>query len=251
MKESTEIRTAMVLAAGFGTRMGELSRELPKCLLPVGHSTLLDLILQKIEKAGFQRVVINLHHQGEKIIQHLNTHYQGELEILYSMEPEILGTGGGIAFAEHFFAGETILTVNSDILSDISLPQFIHHYRQHPALATMAVFPSRNYQDYNLVIFDKAFHHRGFLGKGNPPGEKMQTGIFMGYQILTPQARKYLRPEFSSIITDFYLPALAEEQPLSVYVHRGEWVDLGTGDLYHQVNSRIKKREIALEQFGG
>ncbi len=251
MSKINRIRTAMVLAAGFGTRMGELSRELPKCLLPVGNSTLLDLILQKLERAGIRRVVINLHHQGDKIRQHLDHRYQGKLDILYSQEPEILGTGGGIAYAEHFFPNETILTVNSDILSDISLPRFMEHFNRHPALATMAVYPSRNYQDYNLVIFDEQFRHRGFLGKGNPPTPEMQTGIFMGYQILTPEARQYLQPVFSSIITDFYLPALQKQQPLTVYVHRGEWVDLGTSDLYHQVNHRIRNQELVLENFGG
>lgn len=241
----------MILAAGYGKRMGNLTSNLPKCLLPLGNSTLLDMLLIKLANEGVERIVINLHHQGEKIKKHLEHSPCRNPKILFSEEENILGTGGGIALAERFFENETILVINSDVLTDISVGDFFAFHLQKQSIASMAVFPSQNNKDYSLVLLEDAYNVRGFLGKGQAVPSNLKTGIFTGYQILAPEARAYLHPRFSSVITDFYQPAIQKGQEIGAFLHSGTWIDLGTREQYSEVTEKINSGELRIRDFSG
>ncbi len=104
--------TAMVLAAGLGTRMRPLSEARPKCLLPVAGRATLDRVLDQLENAGVRRSVVNLHYKGRMIERHLASRVRPE--ITFSDEgSEILDTGGGIAKALHHFAGGPFFAINA------------------------------------------------------------------------------------------------------------------------------------------
>ena len=108
-------RRAMVLAAGLGKRMRPLTDTLPKPLVPVAGRTLLDRVLDRFEDIALERVVINLHHLGDVIRDHLKG--RKDLEILYSEEPEILETGGGTKKALPLLGPDPFFTVNAKIIT--------------------------------------------------------------------------------------------------------------------------------------
>lgn len=107
-------QTAMVMAAGFGTRLRPFTETTPKALVPVLGVPMLDVVLNRLQAVGVKRVVINLHHLGEKIRTHLKD--RKDLEILYSEESEILETGGGIVQALPLLGDEPFFTVNAKII---------------------------------------------------------------------------------------------------------------------------------------
>ena len=88
--------TALLLAAGFGTRLGELTKKTPKPLVAVGSHKLIDFSLWQIQKAGFSEVVINLHHLSDQIVDYLGSGDRFGIKIKYSKEESILDTGGAI-----------------------------------------------------------------------------------------------------------------------------------------------------------
>ena len=239
----------MILAAGFGTRMKELTRNLPKPLLPVGEHTLLDLLLLKLQREGIRKVVINLHYQAEKIRRYLAALHLPEVRIEFSPEPEILGTGGGIARAELSFENEDILVMNSDVLSDLSLTDFQTFFYHRSALACMAVLPSKDNRNYSLVLYDDNCRIRGFLRKGETPLPDLHTGIFTGYQILSPAARRYLQPVFSSVIDAFYQPAIRNNETVCAYLHTGKWIDLGTREQYLKLLNTLASGMYHIRDF--
>lgn len=249
MEKTKKISTAMILAAGFGTRMKELTRNLPKPLLPVGDHTLLDLLLIKLQREGIRKVVINLHYQAEKIRQHLSVHRPPDMQIEFSPEAEILGTGGGIARAEQFFNDEDILVMNSDVLSDLSLTDFQTFFYHRSALACMAVLPSRDNRNYSLVLYDNEGRIHGFLRKGETPPPGLHSGIFTGYQILSPAARRYLQPVFSSVIDAFYRPAIRNGETVCAYLHTGKWIDLGTREHYLKLMNDLNTGMYHIRDF--
>jgi NDP-sugar pyrophosphorylase family protein len=243
-----KIRTAMILAAGFGTRMKNILHNLPKPLLPLGSTNLLHINLIKMHNAGIKRVVINLHHYADKLKNFIHCNPIPSLEILFSEEKTILGTGGGIANAEKYFENENILVANADILSDLNYQDFFNCFYSHNPLASIAVLPSRNYLEYGLVTYheDKL---TGFKLRNEIPDPAEKTAIFMGYHILTPQARKYLKPIFSSIITSCYYPVIKANQFINVYIHNGLWIDVGTREKYLYALDLIEKGKICLDSF--
>jgi MurNAc alpha-1-phosphate uridylyltransferase len=107
-----KVSRAMIMAAGFGTRMRPLTNDRPKPLVEVRGRSLLDHALDRLVKAGVTMVVINLHYRAQQVKDHLAR--RKDLEIVYSMEEEILGTGGGVVKALPCFRGESFFVLNSD-----------------------------------------------------------------------------------------------------------------------------------------
>ncbi len=239
----------MILAAGYGTRMEELSRNLPKPLLPMNHHRLIEIALFKLAHQGILRVVINVHYIARSIMECLGDGRRYGVEIIYSEETELLDTGGGIAHAEPFFRGETILTLNADVISDIDFQELYRYHRRRHALATMAVRPSRNNKDYRLVVYDEAHRLAGFLPRRNPLPDGLFTGIFMGYAILTPQARRYLAPHPQSVIDALYRPALENGEPIWVFPYDGAWFDVGDKESYLRIRQLVQQGRVCLNRM--
>jgi MurNAc alpha-1-phosphate uridylyltransferase len=110
---------AFVLAAGQGKRFLPLSKKIPKPLFKIGEVSLIENNLKNLKKCGIDEVVINLFHLGEKIIDAIGDGSDYGLRISYSIEAELLGTGGGIAKAIHLFT-EPFIVVSGDIWTDFN-----------------------------------------------------------------------------------------------------------------------------------
>ena len=112
----------MIFAAGLGTRLKPLTDTMPKALVRVGGQPLLWHVVQKLKSAGYERMVINVHHFGEQIIDFVESHhFDAEIEI--SDERDLLmDTGGGIVKATPLFKdSRAVLVHNVDIISDVNL----------------------------------------------------------------------------------------------------------------------------------
>lgn len=105
---------AFILSAGFGTRMQELTKEIPKPLLKVKDKTLLDHSIDFLKEIGATEFIINTHYLAEKI--HLHLENRSDVKIKISHEEKILGTGGGIYFALKDSIPEKIILLNPDML---------------------------------------------------------------------------------------------------------------------------------------
>ena len=108
----SKVTRAMIMAAGFGTRMRPLTDDRPKPLVTVRGKSLLDHALDRLVAAGVNMVVINLHYRAQQVRDHLAK--RRDIDIRYSMEDEILGTGGGVVKALPLFDGEAFFVLNSD-----------------------------------------------------------------------------------------------------------------------------------------
>src|SRR6187401_2115585 len=97
---------AMVLCAGYGTRMGELTRDVPKAMLPLHGHPLLAYLLAHLRAQGFRQIALNLHFQPEAIRDFLGDGSRWQIQLRYSYEKKLLGTAGGIKKLESFFREE-------------------------------------------------------------------------------------------------------------------------------------------------
>jgi MurNAc alpha-1-phosphate uridylyltransferase len=107
-------KTAMVMAAGFGTRLRPLTDTVPKPMVKVMGRPMIDVVLDRLAEAGVERAVVNLHHLGHVIRDHLKDRKSPRL--LFSEESEILETGGGIRKALPLLGKEPFFTVNAKII---------------------------------------------------------------------------------------------------------------------------------------
>jgi len=143
--------SAMIFAAGLGTRLYPLTANKPKALVEYQGKTLLEHALTKIMETGIQNIVINVHHFGEQIIDFVNQHhFNANIEISDERE-RLLETAGGLKFAEPFFKNsDQILLYNVDVISNIDLKKMID--RNSYALTVL--------RSYGLNIALLAVRHR-------------------------------------------------------------------------------------------
>lgn len=210
---------AMLFAAGMGTRLKPLTDTMPKALVPVGGTPMLQHVILKLKASGFDDITINIHHFGEQILTFLHANNNFGVTIHISDERDrLLDTGGGIKKARSFLEndGKPFLVHNVDILSNVDLRSLYQQHIDDGCEATLLVSP-RDTSRYLLFDGDKLLH--GWVNKKT--GETKPAGFeyvpltfeelaFAGIHIFSPS----LFPMMDEImwgdkfsIIDFYIAA--------------------------------------------
>ena len=130
---------AMVLCAGYGSRLGHLVNELPKPMLPLGQWPMLQYILRNLARHGFDEIAVNLHFRPEVIRDYFGDGSSLGIRLVYSEEPELLGTAGGVKKMEAFFGGEPFLVHYGDVVTNQDFSAMLRFHRERGALATLLV----------------------------------------------------------------------------------------------------------------
>ena len=136
---------AMILAAGFGKRLGHLTQSTPKPLIKVKGQPLIKYHLSKLLAADYSQIVINTHYLSDEIINYVENEFNNDPRIIFSIEKEILGTGGGIKKALHHFGNDDFLVLNSDIYSDLD-----YKYFKSFTSPTLFAVETKNEGDFNI-----------------------------------------------------------------------------------------------------
>jgi|GEM_PF-5948311 len=129
-KKKNKNLKAFILAAGYGSRLGEITKETPKPLVPIMGIPLILHLLKQIENTEIKDVAINTFYQKEKIKEVLKN-YSGPLNITLLEESLLLGTGGGIANTKEWREGSDLLVMNSDLVHTFCLQKIIQEYRKN------------------------------------------------------------------------------------------------------------------------
>ena len=211
---------AMIFAAGLGTRLKPLTDHMPKALVPVSGRPMLEHVILKLKAAGFNELVINIHHFGEQILDFLRANQNFGLTIHISDERDcLLDTGGGIRKAEPFFRGnEPFLVHNVDILSDTDLKALYEYHRQSGNDATLLA--SRR-KTIRYLLFDDEKRLCGWINKDTlqtkPEGfaynpEHHHEYAFSGIHVISPSLFHYMDERWTGkfSIMDFYLQTCHE-----------------------------------------
>jgi len=202
----------MILAAGRSTRLGSLGLALPKPLLPVCGYPAVTYALALCRQAGLRDVVINLHHHGDKIGRTLGDGSQFGVNLRYSVEEELLGTGGGVGKARSLFASMPVLIVNGKVAADVDLRAVIAAHNQAPkgTVATMVLREDPHPEMWAPVGVDAEGRVLSIRGQRvdrvarTPLAPRMFTGIHVVESALLDR----LPAGVSDIIGDAYIPAL-------------------------------------------
>ncbi len=142
---------AFLLAAGLGTRLRPLTDSMPKCLLQIGGTSLLDIWLDALAKAGVDEVLVNTHHLAHLVYAHVARRV-GPPVVHLTQEPNLLGSAGTLQANRDFVAGEeTFLVVNADNLTDFDLGVLIDEHRASGAIATLSVFRASRPSECGIV----------------------------------------------------------------------------------------------------
>ena len=243
---------AMILAAGYGTRLRPLTSSLPKPLLLVGGQPLLVWNLLLLKQHGITEALINLHYRGDQIVEAMGDGSRYGMRLAYSHEPVILGTGGGIQQAQSYFENRPFLVLNGDTISDCDLTALIETHHAAHALATLAVREDPHAVDWGAVVVDK--DSRIVQIKGEPTGplpgaagrmDAPASYMFAGAHVLEPAVVQAIPPGPGSII-DVYIELLRGGHLLAGYRMNGYWSDIGTPERYAAAEQDVSRGLLVL-----
>ncbi|MEO6309027.1 MAG: NDP-sugar synthase [Nitrospiraceae bacterium] len=237
---------AMILAAGLGTRMRPLTNMIPKPLLPIAGTPLIVWNLLLLKRHGFHDVVINLHHLGPMIEQALGNGSRYGLRIIYSREPVILGTGGGLKQAEPNFSGESVLVLNGDTLVELDLGALCAFHQQRNAMATLVLCKDPEAARWGLVEMDSDNRIVRITGRGKSESVPTQPRMFAGIHILHPRLLRDVPKSKESSIIDSYVAAIQRGEAVFGYDCEGYWSDIGTPERYAQAEHDASAGRITL-----
>jgi MurNAc alpha-1-phosphate uridylyltransferase len=229
---------AMVFAAGVGSRLKELTKETPKCLMQVGNKTLLEHVLLKLAHVGVDEVVINVHHLPYMITSYLAQHDNFGLQIHISHESALLDTGGGLLKARSFFEGEDAFIVhNSDIYSTIDLSSLVHNHLSRRADATLAVMKRASKRG---LFFDDCMRLVGWTEEQTPPPDDAQLLAFSGISVCSGRLFRYMTSQGPfSLITPFLEAARDSGQVYGVHITPEIWSDIGTPESLKALQEKL------------
>ena len=232
---------ALILAAGLGTRMGALSDERPKPLLPVCDIPLIRYAVALLRGAGIDEIAVNLHHRGELIRAELGDGFH------YSEEREILGTGGGIVkIADWLTHGgrDSFVVVNGKIVTNIDVAATLRHHDATGAVATMVVREVPDAQKWGAIDVGDDGRVTGIIGQGRAGAHAC---MFTGVHVLSPRlvARLPATGESDSI-RQAYIPALLDGERIEALRFPGYWHEHSTPERYLQGNWNLLSGSVTL-----
>ena len=207
---------AFMLAAGLGKRLLPLTQDKPKPLLKVGGIPLIQRNLMKLKDSNISEVVINVHYLGEQIINFLGDGSDYEMKISYSIEKDLLGTGGGIRKSIHHFE-DPFIVLSSDTWSDFDFKQLSLNKDK---LAHMILVPNPKTNSYGDVSL------KGDLISGDKSEE---TFTFSGISIMSPEIfLNYSKDQAVSHLWNDFLSEAASKDLVTGEVYEGNYENLNT-----------------------
>ena len=235
---------AMILAAGLGTRLKSLTHDKPKALVELNGKPLLQHCIENLTANGFHRIIINVHHFGEQIIEFVESHpFDAEIQI--SDERDLLmDTGGGIVKATPLFKGASaVLVHNVDIISDVNLSDLS---QQFIASGDDAWLLTQDRETSRKLLFNAENQLIGWRNKtdGNfkwvyDSFGQYQEMAFSGMHLFRPDLFAGFESKPQSVI-DLYLKLGKDHRIISKPIQPDYWFDLGKPEQIENAENYLK-----------
>jgi NDP-sugar pyrophosphorylase family protein len=234
---------AIVLSAGYGTRLWPLTEDRTKPALPILGKPLVGYVAEYLAGYGIDEIVVNLHHRPDSVRRALGDGSRFGVKLHYVEEPLILGTSGALDNTREFFEHETFVVVNGKIITDIDLNAALETHRKANAIATLVLLPNARRERFSMVETE-AGRITGFGGMPVADGGGETPLMFTGIHILEPRIFEYVpRGVFSDSVIHVYPQALAKGETIAAHVASGKWRELSTLKRYLAISVELLQEE--------
>lgn len=221
------IRKAVILSAGLGTRLGSLTRDLPKVMVPIAGKPMLEHHVDWLKRFGVEEFYLNLHYLPEAITGYFGDGSRWEVRISYFHEAELRGTAGSL----HGFRDcldETFLVQYGDVFSRLDLARLARFHRERRAAASLVVHPSSHPHDSDIVEVNSEGRIRNLHHK--PGDDRFGNLGNAGAYLLEPSVLESLGPEgvAEDFCRDLFPRMMAKEEPVFGFDTEDLLLDVGT-----------------------
>ena len=226
---------AIILAGGRGTRLAPFTTVLPKPMMPVGDKAILEILLQQMQRAGINHVVLTVGHLAGLMQAYFQDGQQYDLDITYSFEPKPLGTAGPLAMVPGL--EKTFLVSNGDVLTTLDINDFFKFHHQQGGICTIAMHERKVKIDLGVIEQNQDNHRvTDYIEKPT-----LDYCVSMGMYIFEPEVLKYI-PEGEYLdFPNLVHKLLDADEKVIGYPFDGYWMDLGNPEDYAQANQDFER----------
>ena len=222
---------AIVLAGGLGTRLRSVVSDLPKPMAPIGDKPFLEYILKYLQKNGITRVILSVGYKWETIKEYFGDRFEN-IELIYSVEDEPLGTGGAIKKAMNQVKNSQVYIINGDTFFDVDLKSLDLKDKSKLILSLKQM---TNFERYGCVESDENSLVTAFTEKGYRESGIINGGIYLASKNIFDNFD--LDEKFSF---EEFMQVNFEELKISVKVFEKYFIDIGIPEDYQKAQSEIK-----------
>lgn len=222
---------AIVLAGGFGTRLRSVVSELPKPMAPVEDKPFLEYILKYLQKNGITRVILCVGYKWKSIQEYFGDKFDN-IELVYSVEDEPLGTGGAIKKAMNQINSEQVYIINGDTLFDIDLKILALN---HESKLMLSLKSMKHFDRYGCVESDENDFLTAFTEKGYRENGNINGGIYLASKNIFDDYE--LNENFSF---EEFMQVNFAKLKIFVKVFENYFIDIGIPEDYEKAQSEIK-----------
>lgn len=233
---------AILLAAGYGTRLGDLVKKTPKCLIKIDKKPLLQIWLEKLCKAGVNKVLINTHFLSDQVIDFINSYNSINLKIEYTYEENLLGTGGTLIKNINFSQNEDCLLIHADNLVFENIGNFIKHHNNRRNCTSMSLmsFITSEPKECGIIKINKKNVLTSFYEKSDYDNGNIANGAV--YILSKEMIKELSTMEFNTQL-DFSNDVIPKYiNKINVFKTNKPFFDIGT-------IKNLEKARLTLKQF--
>lgn len=227
----------IIMAGGLGTRLGELTKETPKPMLPVGGKPVLERIINEFSDKGFRKFIICLNYKADIIKEYFKKGERWNVDIEYTHEKERMGTAGAITLIEKEKLIDPFFVINGDVLTQIDYMDYMQGHQLSGAIASMAVKQYEEYIPYACVKFDETTEELKHIAEKPRNIHHINAGVY----ILTKECLPYIPANTFFDMPSLFDKLLSESKKVKVYKMEEHWIDIGYPDDYKKANNLFDK----------
>ena len=227
-------KRAIILAGGKGTRLKPYSIALPKPLVPVGETPILEIIIKQLISNGFDHITLAVNHMADIIEAFFGDGSKWNIKIDYSLEETPLSTMGPLTLIDNLT--DNFLIMNGDILTDLDFKGLYDNHVDNGNIFTISSHKREQVNEYGVLEVDQNSYLTGFYEK-----PVTQFVVSMGIYIANKSILNYIPYNSAYGFDHLMLDLLADKKPVSVEMFEGYWLDIGRPDDYERACNDIDK----------
>ena len=227
---------AMILAAGVGSRLDPLTRNVPKPLVPILNRPVMEYLIELLKKHGFDEIMVNLYYLGDQIKAYFGDGSRWGVKIYWSQEDQLWGDAGSVKRVEEFFKDDTFIVIGGDDLTDMDLTRLVKTHKNKKALSTIALSLVDDPSEYGIVLLNEDNRITRFLEK--PKGEVIFSNMAnTGVYVFEPEIFDLIpRGTFYLFGKQVFPLLLDQKRPLYGHLTAAYWKDVGNLKIYQQTH---------------